>query len=132
MQKATIAVVAGLIAGILGIRSALADQCQALTEAQAWVALKILKGSDRVYAEYCAKCGDKPPTAPRYAKTFVVKKDGETHSLVLNGKPVDLAYTYFPMIHGEFWNLAKAVGCPYEDSPDTIKLAGGVRKKPAP
>jgi hypothetical protein len=127
MSKASIAVAAGILTSLVFARSALADQCQAITETQAWLALKIIKGSDRTYADYCEKCGDKQPVVRR-AKTWVVKKDGEHHTLTLNGKPVDLAYTYFPMIHGEFWNLAKAVGCPYEGSPDTLKI--GAHKKP--
>ncbi len=87
--------------------SAQADQCIALTRAQAEAAVRVLMDT-RVYQELCEPCGESKPSSPKRIKTLTLEDDGtNTWAISLNGKEVDLAYTFVNSL-----NLSKIVGCP--------------------
>jgi hypothetical protein len=105
-----------------------ADQCAWVSKDQAYAAQqKIL--NERTYVEYCKPCRETKATAPKVAKTAEIKKrKADYYELVIDGKAVDLAYTYYkqPMLQrsGEqlYQNLAEWSKCPVHDVPSLIKL----------
>ena len=105
--------------------AARADQCELVTEAQAETAKLIIKGAESTFVSFCEPCRDKAASIAR-ASSVEVRKDHDKFSLYLNGKPVDLAYTYFPLPRRQFRNLAIAVGCAVEGVSETI-TAGQIR-----
>lgn len=123
-----------------------ADQCMYVASLeQAMQAWTYLKYNEKIY-EYCAPCGDaaaspiavKLPTVarglfineptkgkfPNIPKSTVVKLPGggefqvyeSGYMVMVNGKAIDLAYTYVPL-KGQYKNLAKLAGCPSDDVP---------------
>ena len=91
---------------------ALADQCAYVTEQQAQDAAKLVRIGDKV-TQYCEPCGDgskvtETVSSVGYASVNYMQFFG----LTINGKPVDLAYTYLRTSTAVDANMAYLVGCP--------------------
>lgn len=103
MKNAIFSMILALASG-----SALADQCQVVSRAQAEQAIKILNAASRI-EHFCRKCGELGPTPVQpYAidlQTFGGLSSGR-FSVAINGKAIDLAYTYANDL-----NVAMMVGC---------------------
>jgi hypothetical protein len=100
--------------------NAIADQCQALTKVQATEAAKLIKIDDTVFS-FCVACGDKKPT-PIKVTSIAVTSSQSYWELSLNGKGVDLAYTYVKTSSTRATNLAGMVGCQASDVPYFIPV----------
>lgn len=96
--------------------NALADQCQWVTEASAKKAVSLIKKSKKTSGgvlDLCQLCGDTK------AKEVVVNQIDVTNTgdaqlskeVSINGKGIDLAYTYVDVGNGTFVNLAKLSKC---------------------
>lgn len=98
---------------------ALADQAQAIPPNYALHA-KALLASAAVIKKFCAPCGDKRAVSIPVRNVMVVDSGISGFSSVeVNGKDVDLAYTYF-LSSGQWLNLALAVGYTVSGVPRTI------------
>lgn len=108
-----------LLAAVLLTTSAVAqaDQCQLIPVEQAAKALNHLK-PDSKFVKFCEPCGD----TDFYQKTVQtvnslhVNKDevlGKTYwEISLNGKGIDLAYTFLRTTDGSYLNMSKLADCP--------------------
>ena len=102
--------------------TAWADQCAALTETQAQMALRLLRVGDNV-VRYCEPCGDPVAGAPFAVQTVEVKEKWGYPSVHINGASVDLAYIYAAQPDGTYENLAALAGCP-SSSPRKLARQG--------
>lgn len=92
--------------------AAFADQCAYVTKAEATrAALLLQKGA--VVAHSCAPCGEVGIQETEVVSTAVVALvNYENFSQVrVNGKGIDLAYTYIQTAPNKFVNLAMAIDC---------------------
>jgi hypothetical protein len=90
-----------------------ADQCAWLGEAEvAARAARELARSPTI-VELCEPCGQLAPGAPERVDSIAVRPvDGGAHEVVVNGRALDLAYTFIPIASRQYRNLALLVGCP--------------------
>lgn len=98
-----------------------ADQCQSLDEAQARKALSIVANAPRVI-DFCEPCGDRAPGVPKVARHLEVRKDGGYHELAIDGRAVDLAYTYVQTSQRQYANLAALAGCEAHGVSPTLSI----------
>lgn len=102
-----------------------ADQCQVLDAAQAYKAASILAGAPHVI-DFCEPCGDQVPGIPEVAHRVEVVGTG-THELAINGRTVDLAYTYVQTSPRQYTNLAALAGCEATGVSPTLAVADETR-----
>jgi hypothetical protein len=106
-----------IAAMLLGLNTSLqADQCQ-LTEVEPMAKVLNHIKPNSVYVEFCEPCGDKDffSREQQTVKSITVEQDADYWSLKLNGKEVDLAYTFVKNKEGSFINLSKLAECPSSD-----------------
>ncbi len=93
--------------------NAMADQCQAVSRAEAErAALLIQKNS--VVTDYCEPCenGIKARSVVKTVKVEDRVLGGQIYSeLKINGKAVDLAYLFVEVAPNKSVNVAKVIGC---------------------
>lgn len=87
--------------------TALADQCQWVSEDVARAAIKVLADQQQV-VDFCEPCGADAPSEPREITSlgFAPASDAKFYEVSVNGAAVDLAYLY---AGGK--NVAKAASC---------------------
>lgn len=111
--------------------AAFADQCVVVDEAQAKAITNIVKVGDMI-GTLCEPCGEEPTElgGPSFEEvvsigiepfemTGIVQSDDDSeenfYQVVINGKPVDLAYTYITTTRSNYYtvtlNAAFYVGC---------------------
>ena len=103
---AVLSLSSSLFAGV-----AAADQCVILSESQLLKATNIINYRNRWIGQFCEPCGDM-----EFVQTpvSVLGKDGmgQDKWLLVNGEPIDAAYTYTFDLATQCWNnLAYEVGC---------------------
>jgi hypothetical protein len=118
-RLAVLAVVIGLV-GLGSPRIARADQCEFVTQQQAEAARDVLRKAPTV-ADFCSPCGDKAPTKHPVKSLAIHNHDG-FFQLAINGKEVDLAYTYYPVGDDSYRNLAMAAKCKVVEVPEQITV----------
>ena len=99
-----------------------ADQCQVITLNQARRAYEEVKRAQLVDA-LCELCGQSTPERLFVDDVQITRssyQDGKTryYEVLVNGRSIDLAYTY---VDGK--NLANKVGCPAVGVSDTIPVS---------
>src|SRR3954471_18854348 len=82
-----------LLVMMLATHAAYADQCEAIDADQAAWAKKLVVAGATI-APFCESCGDTAPGAPIKVSSVTTTKDHGALHLHINGKTVDLAYTY--------------------------------------
>lgn len=101
--------------------NAMADQCQAISRAEAErAALLIQKNS--VITDFCEPCenGIKERSVVKSVKLKSLVLGGQTYTEVeVNGKTVDLAYLFVEVAPNKSVNVAKVIGCETLD-PSTV------------
>lgn len=102
-------------------RSAFADQCQVVDRYQASLAMRDLRPGEVIY-RFCEPCGDRYPEPVRIHESWTTSwsdwnpRYGRTDTLVyVNGRNIDLAYTFVRDRGNAYRNLANKVGCPALD-----------------
>ena len=110
LERVIPAAAAAVFALVIGARTVRADQCELVTEAQAEAAKLLIKANDRI-AFYCEPCGEKAAQAA-VVQRIAVGPHRSGFVVVINGKSIDLAYTYVAVPQGKLRNLAMAAGCP--------------------
>jgi len=99
-----------LLAVLLVPSFARADQCTIVDADAAHAAVELAR--DRATVSYCEPCGDKKPTATavrtRSARVISSQTDAR---VAIDGKEVDLAYTFVQTGKTTWTNLALMVGC---------------------
>lgn len=98
--------------------TAMADQCQLISSAEADRALSLLKPG-MVVSRFCEACGDTEPTSTEVIYSVSGYKVNGVAELSVNGKTVDLAYLYLQVAPGKKINVALAIGCETLD-PTTV------------
>lgn len=104
------------------------DQCELISPEQAGQALAFLKPGATI-VEFCEPCGDKD----FYSKPQQVIKDiqavaeQEYWAVKVNGKGVDLAYTFVRNTEGSFLNVSKLANCPSDDVSVGFPASGPVK-----
>lgn len=93
---------------VLSASSAFADQCAYITKDQAAKAVSTLLNAQSIKS-LCEPCGETKATAINDVKSIEIKATGvdNTVEISLDGKSIDLAYTY---VNGS--NLALTSNCP--------------------
>ena len=92
--------------------TARADQCQWVDDSVAARAQALVERSPSVIA-FCEPCGDAVPGVPdEPTRVTIDRPSGEWRELHINGKGVDLAYTYVQASERRYDNLALLAGCP--------------------
>lgn len=90
-----------------------ADQCQALDADMAGAAIKLLK--DVPVLGYCEPCNDPAPNNVPSVKAASVKRHASIvkgmEEIAVDGKDVDLAYTYVQTGKYTWTNVGLMVGC---------------------
>lgn len=93
---------------ILGVSTpARADQCEVVSQTVAAHAVAALARVPDIVT-FCEPCGDVAPGAPEHVKNV----GGHADHVEINGRSVDLAYTYVETSPHRFENLAALAGCP--------------------
>jgi len=107
----------------LAAGSARADQCEWIDAGAAQKAQAILAKQPMTIA-FCEPCGDKAPGMPVQAKSVTIgSPQGEYKEVQINGKAVDLAYTYVKTSATKYQNLAKLAGCSAEGVSPSLTVA---------
>lgn len=96
--------------------AALADQCQALSATMANRAALLIQPGTEI-AHLCQPCGEVIRNAQvSVARSVRAAPSFSTYSEVsINGKAMDMAYTYVKVAPNKFVNVAKVIGCPARD-----------------
>ncbi len=134
--------IAFALGGLLVAGTAHADQCQWISEAEAAKAASLLAKKPKVIA-FCEPCGDEVPGVPFAAQRVAVERaDGDFKTVVIDGKAVDLAYTYVQTSDRWYQNVAALVGCPVEgvslllevqdETPNGVLITAGNGAPPPP
>lgn len=100
--------VVGSVVSLAGV--ARADQCAGVdADAASWAQKVVTRGA--MVSQFCETCGDKAPAAAQKVTSIAtVREHGNTH-VTINGKPVDLAYTYVQTGKTTWSNVGMLVGC---------------------
>ncbi|WP_298610203.1 hypothetical protein [uncultured Thiothrix sp.] len=96
--------------------AAWADQCALISAEQAGKALDFLKPTGTI-VEFCEPCGDKDfYSKPEQTITDIQASQQDADwSVKVNGKELDLAYTFVRNAEGSYLNLSKLANCPSDD-----------------
>ena len=105
-----------------------ADQFQLISAEQAGKALDFLKPGGTI-VEFCEPCGDKDfYSKPQEAITDIqAVAEKEYWAVNVNGKNVDLAYTFVRNAEGSFLNVSKLADCPSDDVSFGFMASGTVK-----
>lgn len=105
-----------------------ADQCELISPEQAGQALDFLKPGGTI-VEFCEPCGDKDFYAkPQQVITNIqAVLEQEYWAVKVNGKGVDLAYTFVRNAEGSFLNVSKLANCPSDDVSVGFPASGAVK-----
>lgn len=108
-------ILAALFSGIL-MSSAWADQCALISAEQAGRALDFLKPGGTI-VEFCEPCGDKDfySKPEQLIADIQARQEQEYWSVKVNGKELDLAYTFVRNVEGSYLNVSKLANCPSDD-----------------
>ncbi len=112
---------------VLAPSIARADQCAINDQAIADKAVELAKQRAQIL-ELCEPCGEKVPSGP-YAITNVTTANGE---VMIEGRMVDLAYTYILVGKNTYKNLGLLAGCKAERVSKELTDTRPVRARPAP
>lgn len=115
--------VKSFIAGLALVSSfaTMADQCQYVTVESAQTAVKLISQSKKLSGgilELCQLCGESTPTEVK-VNQIDLKSTGVKEVPVevnVNGRGIDLAYTYVNINKGTWVNLAKLSNCSATDA----------------
>ncbi len=106
---------------------AMADQC-AYTDLDTAKRAELLL-TDATVVELCEPCGesrnsitDKSFVKARSTTVNLVDAERKWYELSVNGKPVDLAYTFVQVSSGRLVNVAKVIGCEARNVSSAIRL----------
>jgi hypothetical protein len=98
---------------VLATRAARADQCELVDADQAaWAQKLVVRGA--TVAAFCESCGDTQPGEPFKVNAITATKDHGGMHVHVNGKTVDLAYTYLQTGKTTWANVGSLVGCPVQ------------------
>lgn len=102
---------------VLASSSAFADQCAYITKDQAAKAVKNLLNAETIQT-LCEPCGETKATSIKEVQAIEIKTTGyeDTVQISLDGKAIDLAYTF---VNGK--NLANKSGCEVSGVSESIR-----------
>lgn len=103
----------GLVVGAASLAPGLAsaDQCAYVTKAQADDAFALVTAGATI-VDFCEPCGDQPQSVKVETVTSAETGFENTWEVSVNGRGIDLAYTFIENGDGNWVNLSKMVDCP--------------------
>lgn len=104
-------IITGAVAGCAWAATARADQCAVLDDATAARAVEALHRYPDIES-LCEPCGDVAPAPPEQATRATAQRTSGGVEVLVDGRPVDLAYTYVKTSSHRYENLAALVACP--------------------
>jgi len=111
------------ITSSLASGTARADQCAWIDATAAKRAEAILANKPQVIA-YCEPCGDNAPGIPESAERVEVTSPQAGYKAIqINGRDVDLAYTFVQTSMTHYHNLAKLAGCEADGVSSSLAIA---------
>lgn len=112
-----------ILGSALLTQTAHGDQCAWINAKEANKAYAVLAKQPKVL-EFCEPCGDKAPGVPFVAQDVAIATpQGSYKEIQINGKGIDLAYTYVQTSPTDYRNLAKLAGCPASDVSLSLNIA---------
>lgn len=105
-----------LLPVLIATSTARADQCALVDSKVATKAIELVRRSTKVL-DFCEPCGDKVARGPYR----IVSTEIRGRQVVINSKPVDLAYVYIHTGGDDYSNLAKEAGCIAHGVSPTVK-----------
>jgi hypothetical protein len=112
-----------LSGSLLAAGTARADQCQWIDAAAAKKAEALLAKQPKVIA-FCEPCGDNAPGIPEVARAIeVTSPQAGYKEIQVNGKGIDLAYTFVQTSRSHYHNLAKLAGCEADGVSSSLAIA---------
>ena len=119
-----------VLAVIIGILTApvWGDQCELISPEQAGQALAFLKPGATI-VEFCEPCGDKDfySKPQQVINAIQAVAEQEYWAVKVNGKGVDLAYTFVRNTEGSFLNVSKLANCSSDDVSVGFPASGPVK-----
>ena len=112
MKKPSQILLVLLVLSVIGSLPVMADQCAWISQDQAARAAGKVKVGE-IILKFCEPCGDREPAEHRVTsvRSRPVKDASAYWELVINDRPVDIAYVFVPSGSGTFRNLAGLAGC---------------------
>lgn len=104
-------IIAGALASCAWPVVAYADQCAVLDEATAARAVDALRRHPDIVS-FCEPCGEVAPGVPDRVTNVAARHTGGGFEVWVDGRPVDLAYTYARTSSHRYENLAALAACP--------------------
>ena len=111
-KLAAAAIVLGSIVFAPALASA--DQCAFVTPEQSHDAVALIEVGSTI-VDFCQPCGDAPRSVKVTSVTEAETGFEGTWEVSVNGRGIDLAYTFIENGDGSYVNLSKMVECPSED-----------------
>jgi hypothetical protein len=90
---------------------AYADQCVVVDEVAAARAVDALRSHPDVVM-FCEPCGDAAPGMPGRITHAAARRNATGYEVAVDGRPIDLAYTYVQTSSHRYDNLAALAACP--------------------
>jgi hypothetical protein len=110
------------LALVVSSRVAHADPCQAVSDEVASDAATEIN-EHREIVRFCEPCGDKAPGVPEKHVVATTRREERGWSeVVVNGKPIDLAYTFVRTNDRTYDNLAALVSCDAPGVSRTLRI----------
>lgn len=103
--------ITGAIASCAWATTARAEQCAVLDDATAARAADVLHRYPDIVS-FCEPCGDVAPAVPARATRAATHLASGGAEVLVDGRPIGLAYTYVKTSNHRYDNLAALVGCP--------------------
>ncbi|NJK41173.1 MAG: hypothetical protein HC934_07130 [Acaryochloridaceae cyanobacterium SU_2_1] len=93
--------------------AAYADQCSYVSKSQAIAAFNAINLGQNIY-HFCENCGDRSPKTEKVQSLSVANTTTSDWQVLVNGKGIDLAYTYIEYRNDaqQRLNLALLAACP--------------------
>jgi hypothetical protein len=104
-------IIAGALASCAWSAAAYADQCAVLDETTAARAVDALRRHPDIVS-FCEPCGEVAPGVPDRVTRVAARPTGGGFEVSVDGRPVDLAYTYARTSSHRYENLAALAACP--------------------
>ena len=98
-----------------------ADQAYCLDKNQATEAMNLLQNYSELVL-FCVLCGDKKAKLIKVNELKLINEFEGCLTVYLNGKGIDLAYTYFPIGNGKWKSVAKELKISVVGVPTIIEV----------
>jgi len=118
-----------LFIGLTFSSSIFADTVSYVNKQQADTAVSALNITKRI-KHFCAPCKNGIVRDEQIDSVYASKADEVNYRILVNNKPIDLGYVYFPLTDGKWKNLASWVGLKFDYIPEFLELQSAPTNPP--